>query len=296
VTGPAPLQHLTDSGQATCTQAFSAQAIATVANIAPDGLEWHALSAFPDGSALAAGADGNPQTSWSTNVGGQTLPVGKDEEPALVHAVCGQTPVITEFRRPDPLDAGQAGAQLIPADYFGWITAVASNANNDAWAATTDGNWGVVTQAGNVNGNLMPHVYRWTDGQTPDAPVGDDNESRPSLFTLGPPVYSVGSPTIVVTPATVTTTQTRAKPKKVHRPPAIYAIKSRLVRSADGNYTLYISFRVRRPVRVGVQALRGRRVVASSGVKRFTGRSGMLALRLDRRNWPTGLRFVGLKA
>jgi hypothetical protein len=138
----------------------------------------------------------------------------------------------------------------------------------------------------------MPHLYRWTDGQPPHAPAGDDNESRPSLFTLGPPVYSVGSPTIVVTQPTVATTQTRTKTKNVHLPPAIYAIKSRLVRSADGSFTLYITFKVRRPVRVGVQALRGRKVVASSGVKRFTGRSGSLALILDRRNWPTGLRFV----
>jgi hypothetical protein len=304
---PAPLQRLTDTGeQATCppyggsTPPFTAVAVGTGANISPNGFMWHGLSTFPDGTAVAAGAYGNPQITW-TETGAQPFSL-PDQEPVLVHAVCGTTPtitdgLITEFRRPDPLDSNQQSAQLIPADINGWITAVAANATNDAWAATSDGTWsnGAGT-SGTVGGALMPHLYRWSDGQPPYAPAGDDNESRPSLFTLGPPVYTVGSPTIVVTPTTVTTTQTQAKPTKVHRPPAIYAIKSRLVRSANGNFTLYISFKLRRPVRVGVQALRGRKVVASSGVRRFTGRSGTLALRLDRRHWPTGLRFVGPQA
>lgn len=296
---PAPLQRLTvTGGEATCpqpgTSPFTAQAGGANGN-SPNGFTWHGLSTFPDGSALAGGAYGNGQTTWTESAGGQTYTVGTDNEPVLVHAVCGQTPVIAEFRRPDPLDADQTGAQLIPADYGGWITAVASNASNDAWAATTDGTWVYFSNGNPVGGNLMPHVYRWTDGQPPDAPAGDDNEPRPSLFTLDPPVYTVGSPTIVVTPSTVTTTQTPAKTKSVHLPPAIYAVKSRLIRSAHGNFTLYISFKVRRPVSVGVQALRGRKVVASSGVKRFTGHSGSLALRLDRRKWPTHLRFVGAK-
>jgi hypothetical protein len=32
--------------------------------------------------------------------------------------------------------------------------------------------------------------------------------------------------------------------------------------------------------------------VSSSGLKHFTGKRGQLALKLDPRHWPTGIRFV----
>ena len=163
---------------------------------------------------------------------------------------------------------------------------------NDVWAATTDGDWPYREQRRRaVSGSLRPHLYQWTDGQPPNAPAGDDDEGRPSLFTLDPPVYQVSPPSVVVTPVVVTTTTTKKKTKTVKLKPAIYAIHSRVVPSAGGTFTLYLTFKVRRPVTIGLQALRGSKVVASTGLKHFSGRSGQLALTLNRNHWPTRLRL-----
>ena len=62
--------------------------------------------------------------------------------------------------------------------------------------------------------------------------------------------------------------------------------------SATGIITLHLSFRVRAKVAIGVQALRGKTVVSSSGIKHFAPKSGTLSLILSRKHWPTKLRFV----
>ncbi|HEY2652174.1 MAG TPA: hypothetical protein VGI50_09650 [Solirubrobacteraceae bacterium] len=296
---PAPLERLTENGaEASCgvydpdSPGYDANTLTSLRS-GHLGYTWKALSVFPDGGALAGAGYGDPAVTWSDPLFGGPLP---DNEPALVHAVCGHPPTVTgehptEFLRPDPLVADQTNAPDIPADLGGYTSAVAANATNDAWAATSDGSWtGVSSSSGaTVGGLLRPHLYRWTDGQPPDAPAGDDNETRPSLFTLGPPVYQVGSPTVVVTPVVVTTTHTKGKPTKKKLPPAIYAIHTKLQRSPDGTYTLYLTFKVRRPVTIGLEGLQGKKVVASTGLKRFTHHTGQLALKLDRQHWPTRL-------
>lgn len=272
---PAPLERLSENGAAVCTDAFTHQS--TV------GYTWDALSTFPDGNALAAGQYVNQANQLPEN--------HPDTEPAIVNAACGQT-TVTEFRRPDPVADDQATAPLVPADYNTAATAVAANAPNDAWAATGGGTW---TYFPNGNGGAeaggpeAPHLYHWTDGLQPEAPAGNDDESRPSLFTIGPPVFVIGSPTIVVTPVVTTTTKTKGKRKKVKQKPAIYDTHTKLVHSPDGTYTLYLTFKVRRPVTIGLEALQGRKVVASTGLKHFKGHTGVLALRLDRAHWPTKL-------
>ncbi len=287
-TAPAPLVRLTETG---APAACSGYVPSTFTLAFPgNGYEWDSLSTFPDGSALAGAQYENSTITWSDSV----IPPLRDSEPRLVHAVCGQVPVPTEFRRPDPFSADQdpATAPLIPADLNGYVSALAANASNDAWAATTDGSWRASTSGATLGGDLAPHVYLWTDGQTPDAPAGNDDETRPSLFTLSPPTYVVGSPTIVVTPVVVSTTKTKGKTKKRKLKPAIYDIHDKLARSSNGTYILYLTFKVRRPVTIGLEGLRGHTVVAKTGLKHFSRHTGELALTLDRNHWPTKLSLV----
>ena len=288
---PAPLDRLSEGGaRAPCPGYGPATPSPFTLGQFASGYTWTGIGAVNDGSAFASALY---KDSAQTFPVGQTTFTFVDNEPAFVHADCGQSPTVTEFRRPDPLSPNQgAGAPLVPSDPSGFATAVAAPAANDAWAATTDGSWQFDVQGGVANfGSLRPHVYQWTDGQAVEAPAGDDNEARPSLFTLDPPVFQVSPPTVVVTPVVTTTTTKRNKTRKVKLKPAIYAIQSKVVRSAAGTYTLYLTFKVRRPVTIGLEGLRGGRVVASTGLKHFKGHSGQLALTLDRNHWPTKLRL-----
>jgi hypothetical protein len=279
---PAPLERLSEDGaQAPCAAPLTSGPSGSGVTRA-----WTGIAASEDGSAFAIAQFTDPLQTFPSS------PPQADAQPALVHVMCGQTPTITEFRRPDPLNADQASAQPVPADFKALATAVAAPAPNDVWAATTDGSWPSGFSAGVPQlWSMRPHVYQWTDGQSPDAPAGDDNEQRPSLFTLDPPVFQVSPPTVVVTPVVTTTTTKRTKTKKVKLKPAIYSIHSRVVPSAGGTYTLYLTFKVRRPVTIGLQGLRDGKVVASTGLKHFKGHSGQLALTLDRSHWPTKLRL-----
>ncbi len=299
---PAPLEPLSETGApGSCSgpgaAAFSFTALKEspgLAAFAPGdqglGYAWRSLSTFPDGSGLA-GAFYVGDQRWTESFPGPAETLA-DDEPVLVRVACGQQPTITEFRRPDPFDADQASAPQIPADANGWITAVSADASNDAWAATSAGSWDYTNTVVDIATTLAPQLYQWTDGLPPDAPAGNDEESRPSLFTLGPPVYDVGSPTVVVTPVTVTTTSHTGTVKQVKLRPAIYAMRSRLVHGAHGSFTLYLTFKVRRAVTVGLHALRGRKVVATSGLKHFAGHSGTLSVELNRARWPTRLTLV----
>lgn len=276
---PAPLQSLTATGTLAACPGYGPDAFTYSPTApAPDGsFTWTSLSVFPsDGSALA-GAKVKPATFGSDP---NDVESG---EPALVHATCGQAPSVTSFRIPDPTDTDQATAPLIAADPGGSITSVSASADNDAWASSSTG----ILPASFAP--LRPHLYQWTDGQTPDATAGDDDEARPSLFTLDPPVY-VQTPATVVAPTVVRTTTKRKKAKKVVLKAAIYAVRSKLVH--HGSYKLEITFKVRRRLRIGVEALRGRTVVAASPMRTFTGSTGELTLNLDPKRWPNGLRFV----
>jgi hypothetical protein len=291
---PAPLLRLAEQGmQAPCAGYDDPDTFMYAGNVpypASGYYKWDALSVFfNDGSVLAGAqrlSSEDPEPIY--NLSGSVT-----REPAIVQAVCGQQPTITRFVVQDPFTSVPTP---IPADVGGWTTAVVANAANDGWATTTGGNVSSPTPgySGGTQANPQPpHLYRWTDGQPVNAPAGDDNESRPSLFTLGPPAFVIGQPTVVVLPPSVTTTVTRAKSKKIRLKPAIYSVQPpKLRRTHGGRYTLYISFKVRRTLMIGLQGLRGSKVVASSGLKRFNPPRGQLAMPLDRKRWPTGLRYI----
>lgn len=103
----------------------------------------------------------------------------------------------------------------------------------------------------------------------PDAQPTDDS------LLLAPPPVEVATP-----PAPVAQT---VRPQK--------AVLSK-VRSKLRGRTLRISFTVRRTARIGLEARRGSRVVARSGLKRLRPGRRALELRLNPRRWPTRLRFV----
>jgi hypothetical protein len=53
-----------------------------------------------------------------------------------------------------------------------------------------------------------------------------------------------------------------------------------------------LTFRLRRATTIGAQALRGGRVVSSTGLEHLKGRTGRLVLALKRAEWPTSIRFI----
>jgi hypothetical protein len=58
------------------------------------------------------------------------------------------------------------------------------------------------------------------------------------------------------------------------------------------DYTLNITFRVRRKVTLGAEALLHGRVVSATGIRHFKPSHGALALVLSRSDWPTKVKFV----
>jgi hypothetical protein len=216
---------------------------------------------------------------------------GRDEdatgEPAIVRADCSGNASITRFRVADLTDPTHEA----PADHQGTITALVANASNDAWASTTKGLLRPLPE--HLDPPFEPpHLYRLTNGLPPDAPEGDDKESRPvkeekdaTIFVYEPPP----PPTPPPPPPPVTTTQT------VTLPPAIYGVKARLhtvKRHGEEYLSLYLTFKVRRPLTIGAKALRGGRVVSVAAPRHFAGGSGTLVLKLDRRRWPTKVVFI----
>jgi hypothetical protein len=164
------------------------------------------------------------------------------------------------------------------------------NAVNDAWAGSPES---TVPPGGGTGEPL--HLYRLTDGEPPLAPAGDDNEQRPLVFQPEPTLFVLAPPVVVPPPPPPTTVQQTAKPtkKRAKLLPAVYRIqKPVLQRMPDGTFLLKLSFRVRRKVRIGLEGLRGGRVVSKSAVKTFTGKAGTLVLRLNPRDWPTKLKFI----
>jgi hypothetical protein len=258
---PSPLLPVTATGNAEpCTGYGLATFNETPNDSGQPSWLWQAVSAFPtSGAALAGGK--------YTDSSGQT-------EPGLLTAQCGQPPQMVRFRA--------APGSTAPADPGGYVTAVAANAANDAWAATI------------AAGTTPPVFYRLTDGQPPDAPTGDDNETRPIVFQIDPTIY-VQSPGVVAPPAVTVTTVTvhKSVKKRVKLKPAIYDVKSsKPVVGRRGRITLTIKFKVRRSVTIGLEGIRGHKVVSSSGLRHFRPGPGHLALVLDRKHWPTRLKFI----
>src|ERR1039458_3891688 len=177
-----------------------------------------------------------------------------------------------------------------PPDRTGHVSAIAANATNDAWAATTHGEL--------VNDQFEPpHLYRLTNGQPPEALAEtypptepqrqkeEEGEPEPPTFVLEPPPpLPPPEP-----PATVTLSHA------VKLPAAVYDVKAKLHTATRNGHlilSLYLTFKLRRSVTIGAHALRHGKVVSVAKPRHFAGRSGLLILVLNRKHWPTSVKFV----
>lgn len=270
-----------------------------------DAYLWSSIGVLPGGDTAVAGGQLRPATA------GATLNDDGQREPLLEQVACNKPPQPTRFRMPDPFTADHAAAGLVPANRTGLVTSVAANAVNDAWAATSKG---VLKNPDNPAESVLqrPHLYRLTDTTPPKAVAGDDNEPRPLVFEPDPPIFVEAPPDPEpepLPPETVTQPAPPVQPTVVRLKAAIYRVRAHVTntcakpkRKNRGNggckprLTLEISFRIRRPVTIGVEALRHRRVVSRSGMHRFRGKRGTLQLALERKQWPTRIRFVTPRA
>jgi hypothetical protein len=274
---PSPLQPVSTSGAAAaCTGPPATRFTYTPSyeHISAAGaFLWSSLAVFPnDGEALAGGK------AWEA-AAGHGEPVG---QPVIAQANCEGTTTVTRFSE----------GPSAPADRAGGVTAIAANAVNDAWAATSAGTSGGPLAASDE----FPHLYRLTDGEPPEAPEGNEEEPerlkeeeegreeepQPPAAEAPPP------PPPVEAPPTVTRTRT------VTLPPAVYDVKAKLhtaERNGQVQLSLYITFKVRRPVTIGARALRSGQVVSQARPRHFAGHSGLLVLSLNRKHWPTKVSF-----
>ena len=292
----APLIRISSSGERVAC-AGTPDGTFSYANT-PDGADaylWSSLSVIP----------GSGGTAWA---GGQMRPgqigVGLNDdasrEPVLAAVSCDAPPATVRFRVPDPTADDQASPPLVPADRTGGVTSVAANAVNDAWAATGAGRLLPPLDPTGQFSNVVqrPRLYRLTDTKPPLAAAGDDDEPRPLVFEADPPIIVELPPDPEPAPAPVpAVTQPGAtKVRRITIKAAVYAVRAKPSKPRHGKVSIVITFRVRRPVTIGAQALRRKTVVSSTGLKRFTGKRGRLVLKLDRRHWPTRIRFVSPKA
>src|SRR5262249_51122567 len=132
-----------------------------------------------------------------------------------------------------------------------------------------------------------PRLYRYTDGQAPQAPAGDDLEQRPLQLQEDPPIIVVvpvaEPPPPPPPPPPVTTTTTTS----TTLPPAVFGVKVKVRK-----LTLYGSFSVRRDIVLGLAALRRGHVVAQTRLHTFHPGKGQLSVKLKRKSWPTAIQFV----
>jgi hypothetical protein len=284
---PSPLLPVSAAGQLRCAGpaegrfAYSPNGAQTAQEPTADegGFLWSSLAVIPGtGEALA---------------GGLIVPQGREgrgpnedgaRQPVIVRVACGGEAATTRFRVEDTT----ARDYDAPGDRDGYVTAIAANAFNDAWAATHSG----LLQERNVNTGTLetrvqpPRLYRLTNGEEPDAPAGNDDETRPLELQEEPPIYVQEPPQAVSQPApTVSTVSKRVKLRA-----AMYDVRAKLHHDGQA-FCLYLTFRLRRPVKVGAEGLRGGRVVTRARAHRFAGRSGVLVLKLNRKRWPTRVRF-----
>src|SRR5262249_37236805 len=159
-------------------------------------------------------------------------------------------------------------------------------ANNDGWVATSEGESSSAPQ--------RPHLYRLTNGRPPEAPAGNDEEPpRPTERTEEPPIYVFEAPPEPPSPAPLPPTVTQ--PPTVTLPPAVFGVKVKLHRTkrhGHVRFSLYLTFKLRRPTTIGAQALRRGHIVSVARARHFAGQSGTLILQLERRRWPTQVRFI----
>jgi hypothetical protein len=205
-------------------------------------------------------------------------------EPVIAQVGCDGAATLTRFRVPE----AQGSSQLVPADRAGGVTAIAANATNDAWAATSKGI--------PLSGKEPPRLYRLRNEQPPAAPEGNDVETRPLPLEEELPIPPLEPPKEEEpAPAPTTTATTVTQLPSITLPAAIYDVKVKLhkVKRHGRTYlSLYLTFKVLRPVTLGAQALRHGRVVSHARARLFTGKTGTLILSVERKRWPTSVRFV----
>jgi hypothetical protein len=276
---PSPLQPVSASGSVLDCPGTPADNFMYSGSTVQTSYLWSSVGVMPDASAVAGGLIGS-----SIGGGGGTF------EPILARVSCTAPPQLTQFRIPDPNPFDPPGS-TVPANPDGFITSVAASATNDVWAASAGGN--LVGPAGPVT--APPHLYQLTDGQTPLAPAGNDDETRPVVVQPEPTIFVLAPPVVIPPPPVQKTKTKRAKTKhkKIKLSAPLYDIsKPKLHSRPDGTFTLSITCKVRRKVKIELEALHGKRVVSRSGMKTFTGRAGTLTVTVTRKLWPTGLKFV----
>lgn len=238
---------------------------------------WSSIAVIADGeaagAALAAGR-------WHRDEAGATeTTVEHSGEPVIARANCAGVTSVTRF----------VNGHEPPADRDGGATAIAANASNDAWATTSRGAGDVVPPA---TAEEPPRLYRLTNGGAIEAPEANDNEpphqepkeDEPRILIEPPAPEPPPEP-----PAVVPTT------RSITLPAAVYDVKAKVhevKRHGHVYLYLYVTFRLRRPVRIGAQALRRGHVVSAAKPRLFAGHTGLLILSLNRKHWPTKVNFV----
>jgi len=285
---PSPLVPISASGAATdCAGPPSSRfpySYGTATTEEPGAFLWSSIAVLPGGEALAGGrmrratAEEGHGPNEDTKVG----------EPVIARASCEGETTTTRFRLEDPTTPAGSGFEA-PADREGSVTAIAANAANDAWAATSEGS---LTVANSALGQLqLQHLYRLTNGQPPEAPEGNDEEASHAELKLDAPIIVIEPPLPEPPeppPAPVT------KTNSVTLPAAVYDVKAKLHTAKDHGkliLSLYLTFKLHRPVTIGAHALRHGHVVSVAKPRHFAGHSGQLILVLNRKNWPTSVKF-----
>ncbi len=284
---PAPLEPVSTSGTATaCDDPPSPSRFTYTPFIEPPeqpgtvegAFLWSSIGVVPGADEALAGGQ---MRAAKAGVGpNEDVAVG---EPVIARAGCNGTTTVTRFRIPDPTDEPVQA----PADREGGVTAIAANATNDAWAATSKG----LLKSGFEQ---PPRLYRLTNGEPPEAPEGNDIEEPPRV-----PHLKVDVPITVIEPPQPEPPPEQLAPvienRKVTLPPAIYDVKAKLhtiKRHGKLYLDLYLTFKLRRAVTIGAHALEHGRVVSVAKPKHFAGRTGLLILSLNRKHWPTKVNFV----
>ena len=231
---------------------------------------WSSIAVLPvTGEALAAGK------LWPAQPGSGSELTG---EPDIASASCSGTTTVTTFTSPN----GSG-----PADFEGSVNTLSATAPNDAWAATTQGERPIGAPEAEP-----PHLYRLRNGESSKAPEAQDEgarsievqeESHETIVIQPPP-----EPPETTPPPTVTT-------HTVALPAAVYDVKAKLhtiKRGGQVYLSLYLTFKLRRAVTLGAQALRHGSVVSVARPRHFAGHSGQLILSLNRKHWPTNVKFI----
>jgi hypothetical protein len=293
---PSPLAPVSTAGASTSCEGpparrFTYSSPRNLGAIEPAGAYlWSSIGVIPGTGEALAGGRLQPKHGGT----GTDPNEAASGEPVIARAACDGATTVTRFRTEDPTRSGTsatavAADQEAPAQTGATaeVTAIAVNATNDAWAATSPGEL-VINPLEVLNRvEEPPHLYRLTNGLAPEAPAGNDEEERP-LPPEEQPIEIIEPPL----PEQVPTLDTVLKTRRVHRKAAVYAVKAALHRDGQ-NLSLYLTFRLRRATTLGAEGLRHGRVVSKARPRRFKGRTGLLVLSLNRQHWPTKVRFIG---